>query len=126
MKKTLLIIFTGIIFFEAGCSKIDSNEVQIRIKNISAFDFIDVIVNTSGGENNYGNIISNQYSDYKTYDFAYRYAFVELKIDGNILILQPTDYVGEEKLNQGRYTYEINANEAGTQYEGLTLSLIED
>jgi len=94
--------------------------------NNSSFEYSNVHVNTSGGENFYGTISPNKYSDYKKYEFAYRYAFVELKIGEATYTLQPIDYVGEEMLSSGKYTYEIEATSTGGQYERLSLRLIED
>ena len=127
MKKTISLLFIGLALF--GCSNNDSalnTEVEIRIANISGFDFKDIVLNTSGGERNYGNVDANQISVYNTFDFAYRYAFVELQIDGEIYTVQPFDYVGEPILTTGQYTYEIDANTSGGQYDRLILSFKED
>lgn len=123
MKKILFIAIV-ILIVVTGCSK-DQNgsEVQIRIKNISAHDFTDITVNTSSGINSYGSLSANQVSAYKTFSFAYRYAFVQLKINGTIFTLQPIDYVGESKLSEGKYTYEIDAHVTENR---LILSLVKD
>lgn len=126
MKK---LYFLLISVFILSCSQSDGageKDILIRVKNVSQFEFKNVLVNTSGGEQNFGNININQDSDYKTFDFAYSYAFIELKIDGNTFTLQPIDYVGETKLNNGKYTYEVNAANSGSQYSRLTLTLIKD
>ena len=102
------------------------DQVQIRIKNVSSFEYSDVRVNTNGGENNYGNINSNSYSEYESFDFAYRYAFVELKIGSDTFTIQPIDYVGEDPLKSGKYTYAIDATEEGGKYERLSLVLLVD
>jgi len=127
MRKILiLIIFLATIF---SCNDDDFKEpsqVNIRLSNISAFDFKNIIVSTSTGEVNFENINSNQKSDYKTFEIAYRYAFVELEIDGQTFTLQPIDYTGETPLERGSYTYEINANDSQEQFEKLSLTFIED
>ncbi len=112
-----------------SCTQTDDTiekNLLIRVKNISQFEFNNVLVNTNGGEQNFGNIDVNQNSDYKSFDFAYRYAFIEVVIDGNTFTIQPIDYVGETKLVNGRYTYEVNATNNGSQHSRLTLTLIED
>ena len=128
MKAKMLLIATAILISMSSCKKDSSvsNELQIRIKNTSQYDYANVLVNTSGGINNYGNILSTKSSDYKTFSFAYNYAFVQLEIAGVTYTLQPIDYVGETKLSSGKYTYEINANATGTQYDKLTLTLVKD
>ena len=128
MKKTIrstllvLMICCGI-----SCdSLLKDDQVQIRIQNISSFEYLDVRVNTNGGEQNYGSVQSNTFSEYKSFDLAYRYAFVELKIDSDTFTLQPIDYVGEEPLESGNYTYVIDASEEGGKYERLSLVLLQD
>lgn len=130
MKTLIILIVLGLLFSNLSCTNKDNssetNGVEIRIKNTSQYDYSNVIVNTSGGINNYGNISSMQSSDYKAFSFAYNYAFVQLDIAGVTYTLQPIDYVGETKLSSGKYTYEINANDTGTQYDKLTLTLVKD
>ena len=123
MKKFYILL---ILILLVSCTQNDSDLLLLRIKNTSQFDYNGVVVNTSGGEHNYGTINSNQSSDYKAFDLAYRYAFVELKIDGSTYTIQPIDYVGETPLDNGKYTYEINATNSGDQYSRLSLILEED
>ncbi|WP_109851877.1 hypothetical protein [Aquimarina sp. AU58] len=127
MKKILLVI---IICTQFSCSKDDDSSIpetiQIRIKNISQFNYSDIQINTGGGENNYGNISASRTSKYGGFDFAYRYALVELKINGEIFTIQPIDYFGEVKLTPGNYTYEIGANDSAERYGKLTLNLVRD
>ena len=47
-------------------------------------------------------------------------------IDGEVYTMQPIDYVGEEQLESGMYTYRINAQKQGEQYGRLSLELQED
>jgi hypothetical protein len=64
-------------------------------------------------------------SEYKTFEKAYRYAYIELIVEGEIYRLQPNDYVGETPLAIGNYTYELNFDFQG-QYGSLTISLVKD
>ncbi len=121
------ILILATLVFGISCeSLLKDDQVHIRIQNRSDVAYSDVRVNTNGGENNYGTIEPNSYSDYKTFDHAYRYAFVELKIDTDTFTLQPIDYVGEEPLQAGNYTYAIDATEDGGKYERLSLVLVLD
>jgi hypothetical protein len=126
MKK---LYFLLISIFILSCSQSDDaveKDILIRVKNVSQFNFTNVIVNTGGGENDYSTINFSENTDYKSFDFAYSYAFIELKIDGNTFTIQPIDYVGETKLDNGKYTYEVNAVDSGSQYSRLSLTLIKD
>ena len=122
MKRVLILIFTTIIFL-FGCSNDDnSSEVRIRIANISQFDFQNIVVTTTTFEDTK----SGENTDYKMFEFAYRYAFIELEIEGNTHTLQPIDFVGETPLKNGNYTYQIDANDSQGRYGKLSLTLVEN
>lgn len=123
--RTILILFWVILL--TGCSNDDDvNEVNIRLSNVSDFDFENIVVNTSTGMVNFEDVTSGEQTEYKTFEKAYRYAFVELEIDGETYTLQPFDYVGEEPLKNGNYTYQIDADVTQEQYGSLSLTLVED
>lgn len=126
MKKILILIISITAFI--SCSKDDENSsgLKIRLSNVSQFDFQNIKVNTSTGNVNYGNLKAGNKSDYKTFEMAYRYAFIELEINGKIYTLQPIDYVGESPLVDGNYAYQINANDSQNQYQKLSLTLIKE
>ncbi len=127
MKKILILIIS--ISTLISCSSdYDNNtsELNIRLSNVSQFNFQNIVVNTSSGNTSFENISSQQMTNYKTFETAYRYAFVELEIDGETYTLQPIDYVGETPLENGNYTYQINANDSQEQYGKLTLTLITE
>jgi len=124
MKNSLLLIFALLMI--VGCSKDEpeaNGKVWIRIQNVSEFDFTSVSVNTGGGENNYGDLDAHRFSVYKAFESAYRYAYVQVKIDGETFTIQPIDYVGETLLDPGYYTYKVNAVETGDQFTRLSLTL---
>ena len=127
MKRILALIFA--INMIISCKK-DKNDNQlgseIRLSNSSQHNFKNVIINTGTGEVDFGDLISGKQTEYRKFNKAYRYAFVKLEIDGKIYIIQPIDYVGENVLNDGRYTYQISFNENQGQYSSLNLKLIEE
>jgi len=124
MKNIFIIVVIALALF--GCSNDDSSELKIRLSNASKFNFQNITVNTSTGNVNFENLNSGQKSTYKVFSLAYRYAFVELQIDGKTYTLQPIDYVGEIPLEKGNYTYEITANDSQNQHGKLGLQLIKD
>lgn len=101
----------------------DSYEVEIRIENVSGSNFQSVYVNTSGGEQLYGNIDAGDTTPYFHYDFAYNYAYVQLTINNDTFAIQPIDYVGEQKLAEGHHTYKLNYDSTGL---GLTMTVVKD
>ena len=121
-----MILFITIVTL-LGCSKDnENNEVKIRLSNLSQYDFHNIIVNTTTGYVNFEDLNSGQKSEYKKFDKAYSYSFVELEIDGETYTLQPIDYVGETLLKNGNYTYQLDANDTYDQYTKLSLTLVEN
>ena len=111
MNRILYLVIIGLILI--GCSSSEtkkSNDLQIRISNVSEFNYDNIKVSTTGEMVNFGNLNSNSKSDYKTFDKAYKYAYVEFQINGKTFILQPIDYFGETLLENGKYAYELNVN----------------
>ncbi len=126
--KRYAIVLVCMAFLLNGClldGYSPRKNVLIRVQNASQFDFSEVFVNTSGGEEDYGNLGAGNYSIYKDFDFAYEYALVSVNVDGEILTFQPRDYDGATQLPNGAYTYQIDVDTGSTQ-PNLTLLFIED
>lgn len=87
------------------------NAVNIRVKNVTNFNFNRVQV---GAEDKiHENVAAGKYSDYLEYETAYQYAYIKIEEDSTSYELQPIDFVGEDSLNIGFYTYELNVSEGG-------------
>lgn len=73
----------------------------------------------------YGLIPAGEASSYQTVTKAYRYAYIETKINSELSVLQPIDYMGESLLKSGRYTYVLSVLEenGGTSEPHYNLSL---
>ena len=97
-------------------------DVRIRIANLTPFPFERVDVVFPEDEVSYGAISAHGMSDYRDVSTAYRYAYIEVQIAGDELVIQPIEYVGENKLGAGKYTYALNVSVEGH----LTLQFQED
>jgi hypothetical protein len=109
----------------AGCDNLPfgpDGDVEIRIANLSSFAFERVDVVFPEDEVSYGAIPAHGTSSYRGVSEAYRYAYIEVQISGEELVLQPIDYVGENTLRPGKYTYLLNVTVEGH----LTLGFHED
>ncbi len=109
-KKSLTKCFLSILIFVIGldlisCDILGNDSTLIRIHNASEYDLLRVEVNTYDEPINYGTIKSDEKSRYKTFEVAYRYAYVRLFVDENEFIIQPIDFVGETPLGSGKFTY---------------------
>lgn len=93
----------------AACTPFTSpDEVEIRVANRSSRDFDRVLVNFYDDPVDYGTVPAGGVSAYRRAMEAYRYAYVEVRLDATRLVLQPIDYVGETPLAKGRYTYALS------------------
>jgi len=126
MKNSLIILALITLLFSCSEAEIDPSAVNIRLANTSIYDYEDIIINTTTGDVNFGDLKSGSISDYKVFETAYRYAYVKLEINGNILRIQPIDYVGETPLKNGNYTYEIHTDTPNEEYGALSIELIID
>ena len=120
MKNTLFV--SCLLFLFIGCNDEAPEAVEIRVKNTSDFSYVNLTVSIMES-NNYGSLGPGKLSEYKTFSEAYRYAYVSLEIEGEALILQPIDYVGETPLKKGKYTYHISMTREGDQLSGITVIL---
>lgn len=99
-----------------------SGDVHVRVANNSSFAFDRVEVVFPENEVDYGSVSAHSVSEYTPVKTAYRYAYIEVEIDGEVLKIQPIDYVGETPLVSGFYTYQLNVTVEGH----LTLEFRED
>ena len=87
----------------AACDPADGPSM-IRIHNVSTYEYQELEV----GDELYGTLGPDAYTEYREYPIAYRYNYVRLTITGDEFVLQPIDYVGETPLGPGNFTYEID------------------
>jgi len=120
MKPFLLYFSLCLSLF--ACKK-KEEEVSVRVRNISPYQFDAIYVNTSGGEYQYGSLSAGQNSDYHSFVKAYRYAYFKIMVQGQELMWQPFDYVGEQPLEPGHHTYLVNVEtNPTTKVQYLTIS----
>lgn len=107
MRNIIIILIVAAVFTACAKAFVTNNEVQLRIYNSSSNLFDTVVVNSPGGKKIYYNVTANSSSSYKTFDFHYKYAYIEVHFNNQLLKIQPIDYVGEEKLKARHYSYKI-------------------
>jgi hypothetical protein len=109
--------------------------VDIRVRNASTEIMEDIVVGfpssvggnplapepVESGEVSYGTLPQGATTSYRRIQKAYRYAYVEAIVDGTTVKIQPIDYVGEDLLEPGHYTYELDYRDGH-----LGLELVRD
>lgn len=115
-----------IAFVVKSCSETAVTDVNIRIENNSIYNYENIKVQGGITDHTYENLAPGENSIYKTYEYAYSYAFVEIDIEGSTYTIQPIDFIGEERLDPGNYTYIISASESEVQFDKLSIELRKD
>ena len=126
MKKIIVFILTvGLV---SNCSKNDEKaDVNIRVSNVSNFNFENIIVNPGASNNvEYGNLDVGMSSDYRNFEKAYSYGFIQLTANGEEYSLIPIDYVGESTLSDGNYTYQLDLVDTEAGFLELRLYFVQD
>ena len=118
----LLVLVTTAAF---SCpSPVGPASPEIRVLNASSRTMEDVTVGFPDEQVFYGTLAPGAASGYRAVDRAYRYAYVRTIMDGDTVVLQPIDYVGETLLEPGYYTYRLSLAESDGSW--LTLELVVD
>jgi hypothetical protein len=87
-KIFLIISITTLICF-SNADNNNASELNIRLSNISQFDFENVIVDSRTGNTDFKNISSQQMANNKTVQIAYRYALVGNKLLKKLSLFHP-------------------------------------
>ncbi len=123
MKTKLLVLLSLFIIFSCSDNdddvEIQTNQVNIRLANNSEVKFENVTYNNV----NFGDIQPGEKTEYKIFEDQYSYGQVDITINGEKYGWIPVDYVGEELLDDGNYTFEYNFN---VEEKELTDELIKD
>ena len=99
----------------------DPSKANIRIQNISKYDFCAVVLNPPSRLVNCGGIKKGEKTCYHAFNQAYSYAYIKLYIEDKEFVLQPIDYVGEVPLDSGKYTYILDISDFNERRISLTL-----
>jgi len=105
-----LITFLSIALLTFSCTKPNhtpEGPTDIRIRNITDQDFSNVIVDTGGGNYNYGNIASGAETDYHRFDKAYPDAEITVMINGEEYSTGEQDYTYATYIGPDKATYEV-------------------
>jgi hypothetical protein len=108
MKKILL--FSVFILTIFACKKEKFSPVgptDVRVKNLSDLNFVEVIVDTSGGIDTLGDIAAKDTSEYFRFEKAYPKAEISAKINGEIFSTEPVSYTYLTYIGQAKITYHV-------------------
>ena len=111
-RNTFPILLLFVALITGGCGVVNSVEsggaVQLRVTNASETDFESVFVSFPQADAEFGAVAAGEVTAYRELPGAYRYGYVEVVAEGDTLRLVPIDYVGEEPLARGQYTFVLD------------------
>lgn len=124
IRITLYLLF----LFLASCGIQDGrpNGVFIRVQNNSDVNFTSVIVQSGNLENAFGTILARSTSEYKEFEYAFKYASIWLQAEGHPLNLDSKVKEGELPLKNGLYTYKVGLSSANLTDANLVFELVRD
>jgi hypothetical protein len=108
MKR--LIPFLVLIVALSACKKTKiepEGPTDVRVYNNTDQLFENVVVNTSGGEFNFGTVNPHTYSQYHRYDKAYPKADISLTTRSSLYSTPTQDYTYMQYMGQMKITYKI-------------------
>ena len=82
-------------------------DVEVRVRNGSSLTLDEATVFLFGGPLTVTDFQPGAVSDYRTVDKAYDYASALVVVGADSASIQVIDYVGEEPVDGGRYTYVV-------------------
>lgn len=108
MTTPLRLLAGAGLALSAGCSILGTSSLEMRIENAGSVA-IDRIVIYPGGPDSLvaTNFAPGSTTDYLGIEKAYRIASVRATVGNTVASIQVIDYVGEEELGGGRYTYRV-------------------
>ncbi len=126
-RRTILAALAAALVAGGACASIfGSGDVLVRLENASAATFDRATLYTSEGPQTTLDVGPNQATPYVAVETAYRIATTEVVIGADTLRLQVIDFVGEEPLSAGRYTYVISVFNLGTPSPSLGQVIRQD
>jgi len=112
MKRVIIFAATAILLF--ACKKMEFEPIgptDVRIYNSydinSGKTFENVIVNTSGGEYNFGTISPKTTTEYHRFEKSYPKIDISLTINGIKYSTKTQDYTYQNYLGQVKCTYRV-------------------
>lgn len=83
---------------------------RIRLRNASTFELTSVTFAPGAARLEFARIAPAATTEYAAVEDAYRYGFLDVVVDGARRVIQPIDYVGENVIGGGEFTYVITVD----------------
>lgn len=92
----------------ASCrAVVGDGPTEIRLENGSEFALTDVTFSAGHAPLHFESLAPGERTAYATVDRAFGYGYLEVVVQEQRRVIQPIDYVGEEPIGEGRFTFRI-------------------
>lgn len=91
----------------------DDDRTLIRLENTSAFELTNVSFSSGREMLTFDRIAPGARTEYVEVRYSYRYGFLRVTANGSEHTFQPIDFVGEEEIGPGRFTFRIFFTDTG-------------
>jgi hypothetical protein len=92
-----------------GCGGLDSDgPIEVRVRNETTVTFEEGILYLPGDSILFPGLAPGQATPYKEVEMAYRVATTQVVSGADTARLQVIDYVGDNRLRPGRYTFVLS------------------
>lgn len=123
MQRFLLFLtLLSFVLLTTNCNKEEetiAGRANLRIENLSTYDYQDVYINSNGVEHNFGDVAAGRKTSFTDFERIYMKAEVRLLINGDTFRFDPIDYVGQVNLLDGKFIYQIDV----VDFDNKVLSL---
>ena len=110
----------------AACTKPNQTPqgpTDVRIRNMTDQDFTNVMVDTGGGDHNYGDIAAGAETDYHRFEKAYPDAEITVTINGEDYTSGKQDYTYATYIGPDKITYAVYISNSDLKKLGVDVIL---
>ena len=125
VRGRIAVLFIAALAAGAACNDplAADGDTNIRLRNASTFELTAVTFTPGPAELKFARIAPGATTNYVPVSDAYRYGYLDLQVDGMQRTIVPIDYVGENYIGDGRFTYVITIDPTT---RNPSVSLVED
>jgi hypothetical protein len=110
IQRVALLALAALSISACGNPFAVTERVEVRFRNATALTLSDISLQWPGGSMQSSQLAPGGVSPYEQHDGAYSYGALSVTANGTVRRIQPIDYVGEQPLPPGRYTYVISSS----------------
>lgn len=96
-----------LLLLASSCGILDPDPVRVRVRNSTGHELEAIKVRGPSMSERFGTLEAGKTSRYHGARRAYNIPYIEALLDGTVVRQQPRDFVGEEPMEPGTYTYEL-------------------